>query len=159
MQQRPPWLLAAVGVAVFFLLSTRNEQPGPLGPKPDGPDLVAVFRATSEDKATARKDALSFGVLCEAIASMIEYDGRRGEQARLLTASQLDDLRRWSREYYLRGQSYNTRYPQLGEVAGAFLDSKLGTAGGPIDDSCRTRWIEAYRQLAKCSLYAAENLE
>jgi hypothetical protein len=161
-QSSPPVavLLVLGAVALYFLLAQPAPPPPDIPPpdRPDGPDLYAVFSATGGGQQ-AHRDAVSFGVLCESLASIIEYDGQRGEESRLLSGVQLDDMRRWSREYYMRGESFGQRYPQLPEVVGSFLELKIGeSSGGPVDDAVRGRWIAAHRSLARSALYAANRL-
>jgi hypothetical protein len=101
-QSSPPAavLLVLGAVIVWYFLAQSPAPPPPDVPppdRPDGPDLYAVFSATGGGQQ-AHRDAVSFGVLCESLASIIEYDGQRGEESRLLSGVQLDDMRRWSRE-------------------------------------------------------------
>ena len=152
--KRPAWIFAAIAVGVLYLMAGADT---PVGPKPSGPDLVPAFRQTDKPDQ-AREDARSLCAFCDALAATIEYDGARGDQARLTTGVQLDNLRRWSREYMLRGESLGTRYPKLPEEIGKYLDQAVGTAGGPIDADARKKWVQAHRDLARCAQWAADQL-
>lgn len=159
-QQKPPTavLLVFAALGIWFVFSQPPAPQPPLPDRPSGPDLYTVFSSVG-NTTQAHADAVAFGVLCESLAAMIEYDGTRGEEARLTTGIQLDDLRRWSREYYMRGDSFGVRYPQLPEVVGGFLEAQIGeSSGGLVDDTMRARWVNAHRALAQQSLWAANRL-
>lgn len=153
--QRPWWPLAVFVTACLAVWLFRSDA-SPGASTPDGPDLVQVFR-TSDDAAQARRDAWTFATLCSSLADQIEYDGQLS-QPRLRTGVQLDDLRRWAREYRLEGRSFSAEYPALPQTVRDFLDSQVGTAGGPIDAAQRTRWITALRTLSRCAAYAGDVL-
>lgn len=159
MNDRPPMLIVAVVAVVGFIL-WRGMGSTPPGERPEGPDLYAVFNEFGQSDEQARSDAIAFGVLCESLGAMIEYDGQRPDGPRLLSGVQLDDLRRWAREYQMRGESFGQRYPSLPKVVGGYLDEQLGTScGGALDGEMRDKWVASHRQLAKCSLWAAEKLQ
>jgi hypothetical protein len=146
------WL--AIAAVAWLVFSANQTAPGT---KPEGPDLLPAFKQT-DNFGQARQDAEQLAALCDSIADAIEYDGARGEQSRLTTGVQLDNLRRWSREYLLRGDSFGTKYPQLPEVIGKYLDNQVGTKGGPVDIELRKRWVTSHRQLALCAKWAAGQL-
>lgn len=154
---RPTWLIVAVIVAAIWWV---NQQSGtadtPVTPPAGGPDLVAVF-SQSDNMSQAAQDAADMGKLCNAIARQIEYDGTR-PQPRLTTGQQMDDLRRWAREYFTNGQSLGVQYPKMPATVKAFLDSQLGTAGGPINAEQRAKWVSAFRTLGESSRYASTKL-
>lgn len=155
--QRPTWLIVAVVVGLIWWTSRPGAAPlTPVVPPPGGPDLVAVF-SQSDDPCQAAQDAADLGRLCKAIARQIEYDGTR-PQPRLTTGQQMDDVRRWAREYFTAGKSLGVQYPLLVPAVKTFLDSQLGTAGGPVSLEQRAKWVAAYHTLAQSAEYAATKL-
>ena len=146
-------VVAVVLVVGYFLL---NGAKGPLLPRPDGPDLTAAF-SQSNSSSQASTDARQFAALCSSLADMMEYDGKR-QEPRLLTGVQMDDLRRWSREYLQTGSSFGSRYPKLPELVGTYLDEQLGKSGGPLTPESRSKWVATHRQLSLCGEYAAQKL-
>lgn len=155
--KRPIGLLVIICLVVF--LATLGGE-GTNGQRPEGPNLLPAFQETTGkfDITHAKRDAVALSSLCNSIADMIEYDSTRGDNSRLTSGSQLDDLRRYSREYFMRGESFGNEYPSLPKVIGEYLDSEVGTSGGPVDPETRKRWIQAHRQLAKCALWTAQQL-
>lgn len=153
-QKRPMWLLIVIFAAIAFVVV--NDKPS--GPRPPGPDLLPAFASVTTDSAHGRQDALALATLCDSLADMIEYDATRGDQSRLQTGAQLDDLRRWAREYLMRGESFGQEYPLLPKLIGDYLDAEVGTSGGPVDAETRKRWISTHRKLAKCAEWAAGQL-
>lgn len=146
------WIAGALIVGYLLL----GGSGGILPEKPAGPDLTAAFAQTS-NTSQAAADARQFAALCASLADMMEYDGKRTEP-RLLTGVQMDDLRRWAREYLQVGSSFGSRYPRLPELVGGYLDEKLGKSGGPVTPESRAAWVAAHRQLSLCGEYAAKAL-
>jgi len=150
-------------LAALILLASRSPLPQPNpSPPPAGPDLVSVF-AVGRDRDKARVDALAFSHLCESLAAKIEYDGGL-TKPRIATGVQCDELRRWAREYGLSGGSFASDYPQLPEAIKAYMDTALGTGGGPIDvtgeagKTIRQKWVEALRVISQSAKHAANSL-
>lgn len=153
-KKQPPVLLIGAALVGAYLVFGAQAGPSPI--KPEGPDLTAAFSQTSST-AQATMDARQFAALCSSLADMMEYDGKRSEP-RLLTGVQMDDLRRWSREYLQTGSSFGSRYPRLPELVGSYLDEKIGKSGGPVTPESRAAWVSAHRQLSLCGEYAAQSL-
>lgn len=156
--RRPTWLLLAALVVIVLLVVERNgDQVKPV-PRPpaDAPDLLPAFSAT-DDLLQAKQDASDFAALCCALADQLEYDSKL-PSPRINTGVQMDDMRRWAREYFLSGQSLGVRYPKLRDIVKDYLDRKLGTDGGRLDDAKRKAWIDALRVLAEAGRYAASRL-
>ena len=141
------WLAGYRGCYIGFSGGTRPVPPD------DAPDLVAAFRQT-DNPLEAKEDALTLAALCRSIADTIEYDGHLDEP-RLRTGQQLDRLRRWTREYALRGESLGRKYPELPPRLKSYLDKKLGTDAGPLTPDQRKKWVDAFRKIAEAAEYAA----
>ena len=151
----PLWIAALCFVA--WLVVT-NFKSGPIDdPKrPEGPELYSIF-SQSPNALEAGADAKTFGDLTAAVAAHLEYDGSLPEP-RINTGLQVDDLRRWSREYVTHGQSYRAKYPALVEAVKVYLDQHAGTSGGPLDDAKRRAWSKALRDISGNAHYAAKRL-
>lgn len=153
-------LVTWCGLAVIaYSLLPPLVEPHDIKPQPSdpgGPNLLAVFQK-SDQTTQAVADAQAFGLLCQSLAAMIEFDGKQPEP-QLVSGVQLDNFRTLARFYQANGASYATRYPALAHVAGDYLESQLGTDGGKLDPAARARWIAAYRALAASALYAADSL-
>ncbi|RCS43960.1 hypothetical protein DTL42_18410 [Bremerella cremea] len=150
--------LSGLALVAYSLIApwVWGEASRPRPVDPGGPNLLAVFQK-ADDARQAAADAQAFGLLCQSLADMIEFDGKQAEP-QLVSGVQLDNFRTLSRFYQTGGGSYAQRYPALPQVAGDYLQSQLGTDGGKLDSADRARWIAAYRQLAASALYAADSL-
>lgn len=42
-------------------------------------------------------------------------------------------------------------HKKLAAAAGRYLDTVVGTSGGPLDATARQRWVEAFRALAQAA--------
>lgn len=156
--KRPAWLLVLVIVAAGYL-AFRNSGGvivDPVSPPPGGPDLLSVFKQ-HDDPSHAAADARDLAVLCRAIAKQIEYDASR-DVPRLTTGKQMDDLRRWAREYFLVGESLGVEYPKMRDTVKAYFDTQLGDSGGPISPEQRVKWVDTFKILAQSAEYAAAKL-
>lgn len=154
---RPTWLIiAAIAAVIWWTNRDSGTENKPVTPPAGGPDLVSVFQQ-ADNMSQASQDAADMGKLCNAIARQIEYDGTR-PQPRLTTGQQMDDLRRWAREYFTNGQSLGVQYPRLPGLVKSFLATQLGTSGGPINAEQRAKWASAFRTLGESALYASTQL-
>ena len=140
------WVMGYRGC--YIGLAKKPEKPE------DAPDLVEAF-SQSDNKLEAKEDALLFSTMCYSIAEAIEYDGNLKEP-RLRTGRQLDQLRRWTREYLMEGKSFGVKYPSLPPVIKRYLDKELGTEAGPLTEAKRKRWIRAFRKLGEAAEYAGK---
>jgi hypothetical protein len=102
---------------------------------------------TNDDRDAAVRDAHIFATLCVSLADAIEYDSKQSAP-RLRTGTQVDDLRRAVREYRMKGASFAMKYPALPGAVDAFITSRVGTSGGPLDVEQRKKWIAAFRELS-----------
>lgn len=103
---------------------------------------------------TASQDAGIVSAMTGELADEIEYDGQQSQPS-LKTGVQLDYLRTRARDLRCRGDSIGDRQPQVREAVKNYLDSKLGTSGGPITQEMRDEWVKAYRVVSKSAYYAA----
>lgn len=148
-----------VGSAVLLVLWFLNSQHAPdIDPRrPDGPDLYPAF-SQSGDKPQAHCDAELFGSITGSVAAMLDYDGKLSDP-RVDTGLQVDDLRRWARDYATQGASFKAKYPLLADEVKKYLDQHAGTSGGPLDDAKRAAWIKALREISANSHWAAGRLD
>ena len=148
----------AVTTGLFFGLALAfavwpSVRPSP-APLPDSPlDLRGLFIGSD-----AAKDAATTAALLGELADAIEFDGipsAAKPEPRLRTGAAFDDLRRVAREIRCRGESLGAKQPKVREAIKAYLDSKVGTSGGPVDAAGRVRWVEALRDVSRAAEAAA----
>lgn len=149
-----PWTLAAIvaaGAMVAVAIASRpGPAPGPAPmPAPAGLDLRGAFRG-----AQAAADALTVAELLDGLADAIETDGAKPEP-RLRSGQQLAELRATAREYRTDGAKLGDRQPAARDAIAAFLESQVGTDGGPVDAAGRARWVSAFRSVAAAAKAAA----
>jgi len=103
---------------------------------------------------TASADLVTFGTLCEEIASVLEWDGLQAEP-RIKTGAALEDLRVAAREARCRGVSLGAKQPHVRDAVKAFLDDAAGTSGGPLSGEERSLWVSAFREVGRACADAA----
>jgi hypothetical protein len=103
---------------------------------------------------TAAEDAIALSVMCDEIASQIEWDGMQKEPF-WKTGVSLDALRIRTRSLLMKGESFWDRQPQACEAIGVFLTDRLGISGGGLTQSQRAAWVAAYREIARAAEDAA----
>jgi hypothetical protein len=136
--------------AVVSLAIPGVEQPTPRPDNPGGLSLAGMFVGE-----TAAADASSLSSLCEELAECIKHDGTL-EPPRLKTGVQMDDLRVAAREARMRGQSIGARQPAVRDAIKEYLDSTVGTNGGPVGQAERDAWVSAYKSIARAAADAIE---
>jgi len=149
---------AMIGCAILFageLFKGSAIVPAPAPRPAEGPDYVAAF-ATNDDRAEARRHAHDFETILEALADGIEYDQSKKER-RFSTGVQIDDFRIALREYRMGGWSFMSKYPGVAAETEKWMESQVGTGGGPLTDEDVKSWIKATRTAAACAKYAAEH--
>lgn len=151
------FVVLAIGAAVLVASELYKATPAtPIIPKPsEGPDYVAAF-ATNDDRAEARRHAHDFETILTAMADQLEYDLTKKER-RFQTGVQIDDFRIALREYRMGGWSFMAKYPGVAAETEKWMESQVGTGGGPLTDEDVKSWIKATRTAAACAKYAAEN--
>lgn len=140
-------LLLLVGMAMAYL---REERAVPSPSPPDSFSLKGKFVGPS-----AAEDAATLSALCAELAEVIEYDGKQDEP-RLRTGIDLDDLRITARNFRTRGVSIGERQPRVREAIHSFLDSAVGTNGGPVTPEQRAKWVTAFRDISRVCANAAK---
>lgn len=137
-------------VALYWSIPARPApQPTP-APTPDGFSLRGMFIGPS-----ATDDAATLSALCGELADIIEQDGMKPEP-RLKSGLAFDELRIAAREGRCRGESIGKRQPHARDAIQKFLESQVGVSGGPVGPQERSKWVAAYRELARACSDAAK---
>lgn len=138
-------LLLLAGAA-WGLTTARTPAPPP--PPPGAIDLSGAFQGES-----ASDDAAVLAAMADEIANIIEWDGAQ-ETPALTTGRSLDALRTKTREFMCRGQSLGERHPVMRQIVSNYLDTQLGSSGGEVTAEQRTKWVKAYREIARSARHA-----
>lgn len=136
-----------LAVALLSWSRPADSEPTP-APEPDNAELSlrGLFVSPS-----AAEDAQLLSALCEEIAECIEFDANREGGPRLTTGVAFDDLRVAARESRMRGESLGARQPHVRDALHKFLDERVGHSGGPVSPEQRSRWVAAYREIARAA--------
>lgn len=138
-------------VALYSSLPARPApEPTPVPPPPDGLNMRGMFIGPS-----ATDDAATLAALCGELADIIEQDGMKPEP-RLKSGLAFDELRIAARDGRCRGESIGRRQPHARDAIQKFLESKVGVSGGPVGPQERSKWVSAYRELARACSDAAK---
>jgi hypothetical protein len=146
--QAAPWVLLAYVFVSSSMAPSAPDQP-PVPAPVVGLDLRGRF--VGPDAAT---DAAISAALLGELADIVEWDGTQ-PTPRLSTGASIDDLRRTARELRTRGVSLGARQPAVRDEIKRFLDSQVGTDGGPIDATRRAAWVKAFRDVSIAAKEAA----
>lgn len=144
-----------IGIGLLVLaaaLAAARRAPAPApdpGPAPSDITLRGVFTGP-----TAAEDAAQVSAMWLEVADEIEHDGLQAEPF-FKTGHSLDVLRTRARELRWRGQRIAERQPAVQAAAHDYLDQKVGTAGGEIDNEQRAKWVNAYRSLGRAAADAS----
>lgn len=151
-------ILVALAVVAYVFSGQSLPSPLPPSPRPDGPDLVAVFQNAPAGQGSV--DAAKFAALCRAIESRLTKERTSTEDKRRLTTGvRIDDFRLQVRIDYMDGWSFNVKYPALKAVLETWFDAQVGkTASGKVDDAALDKWIAAFKKLADSAEYASKQL-
>lgn len=136
-------------IAIAAVLAAGRRSPAP-APGPSDVMLRGLFAGP-----TAAEDAAQVAAMWLEVADEIEHDGLQAEPI-LRTGHALDVLRTRARELRWRGQRIGERQPAVQAAAHDYLDQKVGTAGGEIDNEQRARWVAAYRALGRAAADATK---
>lgn len=136
-------ILVAGGMIAFAILESRTPVPPP--PMPTALDLSGKFTGPS-----AAEDAAITSALLAELADIVEYDGQQA-QPRIKTGAAIHELRTAARELRCKGTKLGDRQPAARDAIKAYLDSKAGTDGGPVDEAERAKWVEAYRAVSRAA--------
>jgi len=135
-------LVAAALIAAVVEFAPRGAAPVP---SPAALSLRGQFVGPS-----AAEDAAAFAGLCHGIAEALAADGTV-PTPRITTGVHVEDLRIASSEGRFLPRSLSRDQPHAVAVAGRYLDSVVGTSGGPLAADARARWVEAFRELARAA--------
>lgn len=110
-------------------------------------DLSGLFRGP-----TAADDAAALAALCDELAAAVEYDGEQAKP-RLTTGWAIADLRSVARDIRLKGQTFGERQPQVRDAVKTYLERPeiLGKNGGPLGPKDRSKWVAAFRDIARAA--------
>jgi hypothetical protein len=145
-RQRLVILAALLAGAVLAAVVEFAPRPAPPAPTPANVlDLRGKFMGPS-----AAEDAAAFAGLCHGIAEALAADGGR-TAPRITTGVQIEDVRVAAAEGRFLPRSLSREQPHAAAAAGRYLDSVVGTSGGPLDATARQRWVEAFRTLAQAA--------
>jgi hypothetical protein len=137
---------ALVLIALYWSLPPRPVPEPTPAPSPDGLNMRGTFIGPS-----ATDDAALLAALCGELADVIEWDGMKAEP-RLKSGLAFDELRVAAREGRCRGESIGQRQPHARKAIEEFLNTQVGVSGGPVGPQERSKWVAAYRELARaCS--------
>lgn len=142
-------LIAAVAVASYAWQSrpVDDGRPTPAPGTVGELDLAGLFTGP-----TAADDAAALAGLCKNLAGYVEADGD-ADKPRLTTGWQVADLRNAARDIRLNGQRFGDRQPQVRDAVKNYLDRPevLGTNGGPLGPKDRSKWVSAFRDIARAA--------
>jgi hypothetical protein len=139
-------ILAAL-VAGAILAAVVEFAPRPAAPTPSDGGLSLRGKFIGPEAAD---DAAAFAGLCAAVADCLAKDGA-ATTPRITTGAQLEDLRIATSEGRFLPRSLSREQPHVSAAAGHYLDNVVGTSGGPIDATARSRWVAAFKALAAAS--------
>jgi hypothetical protein len=143
--------IAAAALLCVGILAAVTSSSSPT-PAPLPPGAFALRGKFIGPEAAA--DAATLSALCEELAAVIEYDGMQAEP-RLKTGTAIDELRIVAREARMKGVSLGERQPKVRDAIHKYLDESVGTSGGPVGPQDRSRWVAAFRDLARACADAA----
>jgi len=136
-------LLAGAVLAAIVEFAPRPA-PAP-APTPAALDLRGKFIGPQ-----AAEDAAAFAGLCAGIAEALAADGGR-TAPRIVNGVQIEDVRVAAAEGRFLPRSLSREQPHAAAAAGRYLDTVVGTSGGPLAAEARQRWVEAFRVLAQAA--------
>lgn len=142
-------VIAAVAVASWAMQTAPVDdgRPAPVPVPVADLDLRGLFTG-----ASAAEDATALAGLCDELAACVEYDGRQ-DKPRLATGWAIADLRAAARDIRLRGETFGERQPAVRDAVKAYLERPdvLGTNGGPLGPQDRSKWVAAFRDIARAA--------
>jgi hypothetical protein len=150
MSERSRYLLAGALVVGALFAWVVDRPATPPSPEPFPPEPLPVVLRGKFTGPTGAEDAATISALCAELADEIAWDGRQAEPF-LKNAVQFDALRTRSRELRCRGVSIGERQSAARDAIHTYLDTAVGTAGGPVSDKQRAAWVDAYRNLARAA--------
>jgi hypothetical protein len=99
---------------------------------------------------TAAEDATTTQCLMADLAWFID-DDRKSANPRLVTGSQMAELRAKARRGYTHGISLADRQPRAIDLIAAYLDKEIGSKGGPLTAEEVEKWVRALDTVSKAA--------
>ena len=137
-------IISIIAIAAWMLNAPPAPTPSPM-PPPGELDLSGAFVGE-----TAADDAATVAAMTGELADLIEWDQMQAEPI-LTTGMALDELRVRARELRCRGRSIGQAHPEVARRVGAYLDEKVGKAGGPVTPKQLAAWVAAYREISRAA--------
>lgn len=137
---------ALVAAAAWSYAASSPATPSP-APPPDPSAFSLRGKFVGPDAA---RDAALVAALCHELAAEIEWDAAQAEPL-IKTGVAFDELRVRSRILLCRGESLGAKHPAARDAIEHYLNAVAGTAGGPLTDEQKAKWIAAYRDVAKAA--------
>ena len=139
-----------LGIAAVMSYASRDQAaPTPAPPEPAGFSLRGAFVGPD-----ASADAAVAAAYFDELASEIEWDAMQADPL-YKTGVACDELRRRARLLLCRGVSLGDKHPRAREAIKAYLDRTAGTSGGPLTPEQRSRWVAAFRDIARAAADAS----
>lgn len=134
------------GAAIMWILSPGGSPKPTPDPVPvEGLDLRGTFVGPQ-----AASDAAALAALCDELAASVEWDAEQATPV-ITSGVAFDDFRVRLREILMRGDSIGARQPKARDAIAAYLDAKAGNSGGPLTPAQRSKWVAAYRDIARAA--------
>ena len=153
-----PLLIAAVllpwGLLAASHFSKPHPAPVPPAPAPAPDNWPALDLRGAFVGPDAQADATTTESLLRGLADAVAWDGKQSAP-RLTTAAEFDDLRKNARDFRMEGITLGAKQPIAKDRIAAFLDSTVGTDGGPVDAAERMNWVRAFQDISKAAARAA----
>lgn len=139
-----------LGLAAALSYVNRDQAaPAPAPPDPAGLVLRGTFVGPD-----ASADAAVAAAYFDELASELEWDAGQAEPL-FKTGIACDELRRRTRLLLCRGVSLGDKHPRAREAIKSYLDRTAGTSGGPLTPEQRSRWVAAFRDIARAAADAS----
>lgn len=141
-----------IGIAAALTLAAWLAATGRPVERPVAPagDIVLAGKWVGP---TGAADAAVCAALFAELADEIEWDGTQ-EHPTLATGVAFDELRTRARDLRCRGERIGTRQPHARDAIKTYLETKLGTSGGPVTAEQRAAWVAAFRTIAEAAAHA-----
>jgi hypothetical protein len=143
-----PVRIAVAGALLLLAWFAAPSRPAPRPPAAGDIVLAGKFAGPA-----GAADAAVLSALFAELADEIEWDGTQ-EHPTLATGVAFDELRTRARDFRCRGERIGARQPRVRDAVKSYLESKLGTSGGPVTPEQRAAWVAAFRSIAEAAANA-----
>lgn len=144
------WLAGSLLALSGYVYYTENYIPPAPEPEPEPAPIVSLDLRGKFIGETASEDAAAVCSICDEIARELEWDGKQSEPF-FKTGAAFDELRIRTRTMLMKGESIGDRHPLAREAIEQWLNEKAGTSGGPLTPAGRSKWVSAYRDVARAA--------